>query len=213
MSDTPKNRLLEEFQSYLDSVDLTQLANEQPPDLNSLLSELASLKSEVKAESRQFKNTLEALTGAVAILQTDNTVLATELALHDNYLQQQRKTLLRSIIMDIVDLYDRLEVGLAALQNHKPIASFFVKKQDDRFINSVKEGQVITLKRLDNLLQRYQVLPIDCVGKALDPHTMNAVEIAHDPKVANGTVVEELRKGFLFENEVLRLAEVKVNKS
>jgi molecular chaperone GrpE len=62
-------------------------------------------------------------------------------------------------------------------------------------------------------LQRYQVLPIDCVGKALDPHTMNAVEIAHDPKVANGTVVEELRKGFLFENEVLRLAEVKVNKS
>ena len=41
---------------------------------------------------------------------------------------------------------------------------------------------------------------------------MSAVEISHDPKLDNGIVIEELRKGFLFEENVLRLAEVKVNK-
>ena len=46
----------------------------------------------------------------------------------------------------------------------------------------------------------------------LDPHTMNAVEIDRDPKIDNGIVLEELRKGFLFEDQVLRIAEVKVNK-
>ncbi|SJM94257.1 nucleotide exchange factor GrpE [Crenothrix polyspora] len=212
MSDAHKNRLLEEFQSYLQNVDFSQLAEEQPPDLNSLLNELASLKSEVKAQSRHFKSTLDALAEAVTVLQADNTRLTAELCLHDTYLQQQRNTLLRTLLTDIVDVYDRLGVGLAILQNHKPVSSFFGKKPDDRFLNSVKDGQAITLKRLENLLQRHHVLPIECVGKAIDPHTMNAVEIGNNPKLANGVVIEELRKGFLFENDVLRLAEVKVNK-
>jgi molecular chaperone GrpE len=212
MSDTPKNRLLEEFQSYLDTVDLSQLASEQPPDLHTLLSEIAGLKSEVKAEARQFKNTLETLTEALSALQSDNKALTAELALHATHLQQQRHELSRTILMDLVDIYDRLLVGTAVLQNYKPVSSFFAKKPDDRFINSVKEGQEITLKRVEQLLQRNQISPIECLGKPLDPHTMNAVEIGHDPKLANGIVIEELRKGFLFEKNVLRLAEVKVNK-
>jgi molecular chaperone GrpE len=212
MSDTHKNRLLEEFQSYLETVDLSQLASDQPPDLNSLLAEMASLKSEVKAEARQFKNTLETLTEALNALQGDNKALAAELAMHGTHLQQQRHELSRTVLMDVLDIYDRLLVGLAVLQNHKPTSSFFAKKQDDRFINSVKEGQEITLKRVEHLLQRNQISPIESLGKTLDPHTMNAVEIGHDPKVANGIVIEELRKGFLFEKEILRLAEVKVNK-
>jgi molecular chaperone GrpE len=212
MSDAHKNKLLEEFQNYLETVDLTQFASEQPADLNTLLSELTSLKSEVKAESRQFKNTLETLTTALGILQTDNNALVAELALHGTQLQQQRYELSRTILMDVVDIYDRLLVGLTVLQNYKPTTSFFANKQDPRFISSVTEGQAITLKRLENVLQRYQIFPIDCLGKTLDPHTMNAVEIGHNAKLPNGVVLEELRKGFLFENNVLRLAEVKVNK-
>ena len=70
----------------------------------------------------------------------------------------------------------------------------------------------MTLKRFDQLLQRHNVQAIDCIGKLLDPSTMSAVEIDRNPKLENGIVIEELRKGFLFEGNVLRLAEVKVNK-
>ena len=214
MSDSQKNRLLEEFQAYLEQTDLTHPLSAGQPDLSTLLVEMAGLKSEVKSESRHFKATLDTLSGAMSALQIDNNALADELAAQGERLQRMRTETLRTVLLDIVDIYDRLSVGFGVLQNYHPVSSLFnhSKKQDVRFIKSFKEGQSMTLKRFEQLLQRHNVHAIDCIGKQLDPRTMSAVEISHDPKLDNGRVVEELRKGFIFEENVLRLAEVKVNK-
>jgi len=214
MNDTQKNRLLEEFQTYLEQTDLAQALSAEQPDLSSLLGEMAGLKSEVKAEARHFKATLDTLGDALTILRTDNKALADELAAHNERLQQVRSETLRTVLLEIVDIYDRLTVGFGVLQSYNPVSSLFVHsaKQDVRFIESFKEGQSMTLKRFEQLLQRHHIYAIDCVGKLLDPRTMSAVEIGLDPKLDNGIVIEELRKGFLFGSSVLRLAEVKVNK-
>jgi len=214
MNDTQKNPLLEEFQAYLEQTDLAHTLSAEQPDLSTLLSEMAGLRSEVKAESRHFKTTLDTLSDALTALQTDNKALIDELAAHSERLQSVRSETLRTVLLDIVDIYDRLSVGFGVLQNYHPVSSLFShsKKQDVRFIKSFKEGQSMTLKRFEQLLQRHNVYATDCVGKLLDPRTMSAVEISHNPKLDNGIVIEELRKGFLFENNVLRLAEVKVNK-
>ncbi|MFU8790058.1 MAG: nucleotide exchange factor GrpE [Methylobacter sp.] len=214
MSDTQKKRLLDEFQSYLEQTDLEATHGDAQPDLATLLGEMAGLKAEVKAEARHFKSTLDTLTEALSAIQSDNKALADELARHETKLQQQRGDILRAVLLELVDVYDRLTVGFGVLQNYHPVASLFShsKKQDIDFIESFKQGQTMTLRRFEQLLQRHRVLPIDCVGKMLDPRTMTAVEIAHDAKQDNGIVIEELRKGFLFDDQVLRLAEVKVNK-
>jgi len=214
MSDIDKNRLLEEFQTYLEQTDLEQAFSAEQPDLSTLLGEMAGLKTEVKAEARHFKATLDTLGNALTTLQTDNKALADELAEHNHRLQQVRGETLRTVLLDIVDIYDRLSVGFDVLQNYHPVSSLFnhSKKEDVRFIASFKEGQAMTLNRFEQLLQRHQVYAINCVGKLLDPRTMSAVEIGLNPKLDNGIVIEELRKGFLFEDQVLRLAEVKVNK-
>ncbi len=214
MNDIHKNSLLEEFQTYLEQTDLAHIISAEQPDLSTLLSEMAGLRSEVKAESRHFKTTLDTLDNALTTVQTANKALADELAAHSEQLQQMRSETLRMLLLDIVDIYDRLSAGFGVLQNYHPVSSLFnhSKKQDIRFIKSFKEGQSITLKRFEQLLQRHNVSSIDCIGKLLDPRTMSAVEIDHDPKLDNGIVIDELRKGFLFENHVLRLAEVKVNK-
>jgi len=214
MSDTQKNRLLEEFQAYLEQTDLAHTLSAEQPDLSTLLGEMAGLKSEVKAESRHFKTTLDTLSNALTALQTDNKTLADELALQGERLQQMRNETLYAVMLEAVDIYDRLTAGFEVLQNYQPVSSLFShsKKQDIRFIKSFKEGQSMTLKRFDQLLQRHNVQAIDCIGKLLDPCTMSAVEIDRNPKLENGIVIEELRKGFLFEGNVLRLAEVKVNK-
>jgi molecular chaperone GrpE len=214
MSDTQKSSLLEEFQTYLEQTDLAHTLSTEQPDLSTLLGEMAGLKSEVKAESRHFKSTLDTLNIALAALQTDNKALIDELAIHSERLQQMRNETLRTVLLEIVDIYDRLSVGFGVLQNYRPVSSLFnhSKKQDVRFIKSFKEGQSMTLKRFEQLLQRHNVYAIDCIGKLLDPRTMSAVEIDHNPELDNGIVIEELRKGFLFEEDVLRLAEVKVNK-
>ncbi len=214
MSDTQKKRLLEEFQSYLEHADLDRMPSDTQPDLNALLGEMAGLKAEVKAESRHFKSTLDTLSDALTAVQADNKVLTNELSAHGTHLQQQRSEVLQAVLLDIVDVYDRLTVGNGMLQKYHPVASLFShsKKQDVDFIESFKEGQTMTLRRFEQLLQRHRVYPIECVGKTLDPRTMSAVEIANDATLDNGVVLEELRKGFLFEDQVLRLAEVKVNK-
>ncbi len=214
MSDTQKKRLLEEFQSYLDLADLDQTEGDMPPDLNTLFGEMAGLKSEVKAQSRHFKSTLDALGDALAAVQADNKALTDQLAAHGEQMQQQRSEILRTLLLELVDVYDRLTVGSGMLQNYHPVASLFghPRKQDVEFIASFKEGQAMTLRRFEQLLLRHRVYPIECVGKLLDPHTMSAVEISSDAKLENGLVIEELRKGFLFEDQLLRHAEVKVNK-
>jgi len=213
MSDT-KKRLLEEFQSYLEQTDLEQAHGEAPPDLATLLGEMAGLKAEVKVESRHFKTTLDTLGEALSAIQSDNKALSDVLAGHQVQLQQQRDEILRAVLLELVDIYDRLSVGFGVLQSYHPVSSLFnhSKKQDVDFIDAFKQGQSMTLRRFEQLLQRHRVVPIDCAGKMLDPHTMTAVEIAHDAKLDNGIVIEELRKGFLFGDQVLRLAEVKVNK-
>jgi molecular chaperone GrpE len=214
MSEQQKNQLLAEFQSYLAQVDITEIASNEPPDLNTLLKEMAALSAEVKTQSRHYKTTVDTLSESLTTLQTDNNALIVELAKYETRLQQQRIEVLRTVLLEMIDIYDRLAAGSSILQKYHPVSSLFgqSKKQDVEFIASFKAGQVMTLNRFEQLLQRYQVYPIECVGHLLNPRTMTAVEVAHDAKLENGIVIEELRKGFLFEDQVLRLAEVKVNK-
>ncbi len=214
-ADEQKNELLEEFRQYLEQNRLEPLATYEQPDLNTLLSEMAGLKTEIKAESRQFKSTLDTLASALATVQENNQTLSAELALHTEQLQRQQHEITRTMLLEFVDLYDRLSSGLGALQNYRPVSALFKHSADKdvRFIKHFEEGQLMTMKRFDQLLQRYQVHPIDCIGQLLDPTTMSAVETGHDPNIENGIVLEELRKGFVFQGQVLRLADVKVNKT
>ncbi|MCK5189386.1 MAG: nucleotide exchange factor GrpE [Methylococcales bacterium] len=213
-TDAEKSELLEDFQKYLEQSNLEQLALQESPDLHTLLSEITGLKAEVKAESRQFKNTLDTLSSALTAVQDDNKTLSAELAGYARRLEQQHTEIIRTMLLEMIDIYDRLSIGIDVLQNYRPVESLFKnsRKKDVHFIKRFKQGQIMTIKRLDQLLQRYQVRPIDCLGLLLDPVTMRAVETSCIPEFKNGMVMEELRKGFLFKDQVLRLAEVRVNK-
>lgn len=213
-TENPQNELLTSLEQYLQQTDFAHLTAFEQPDLTALFTDLAGLKSEVKAESRQFKATLDGLNEALEILKIDNQSLAEQLAAANQRLQQQRRELERAVLLEVVDIYDRLSEGYRMLQNYRPIDALFnhSKKQDVRFIEGFAKGQDITLKRLEQLLQRHRVFPMDCVGKPFDARGMTTLDIGQDPKLENGIVLEELRKGFLYEDQVLRLAEVKVNK-
>ncbi len=213
-SESQKNELLEQFQNYLDQNKPDSFISNAQPDLHTLLSELTSLKTEVKTESRNYKGTLDTLSSALTTVQDDNKVLSSQLEASRKQLEQQQLKITRTMLLDMIDIYDRLTSGNNVLQNYRPSVSLFKKSRDKdvRFIKHFKQGQEMTIKRFDQLFQQYQVRGINCVEKNFDPLTMNAIETEHDVKHENGIVLEELRKGFYFQDQVLRLAEVKVNK-
>jgi molecular chaperone GrpE len=186
----------------------------EQPDLHTLLAEITGLKTEVKAESRQFKNTLDTLGSALDTVQEDNKVLANELAASAERFKELQSERLRTMLLEMVDLYDRLHIGVEVLQNYRPVNALFKhsRQKDVRFIERFRQGQEMTTRRFEQLLQRYQVSTVNCIDQLLNPETMTAVATGENSKLANGMVLEELRTGFLYQGQVLRLAEVKVNK-
>jgi molecular chaperone GrpE len=205
-----KSQLLQAFQSYLDSAGDDFDNAGQGADLYTLLSEMAALRNEVKTESRQFKGALEEFRGVFETLQASHDTLDRALDRSATECRKQNREMLRGLLLDMLDIYDRMEAGLDILQNYAP-PGFWGRAKHQAFVDSLREGQGMTLRRFLQVLARYRTLPIETLGRPLDPHTMRAVESVCDPAFAHNSVVEELRKGFIWEDEVLRPAEVRAN--
>lgn len=72
------------------------------------------------------------------------------------------------------------------------------------------EGFSLIQRKLDGLLQRQGVTPIEAEGQPFDPALHQAVIMEAVDDVPSGTVVQELQKGYLLDGKVLRPAMVKV---
>lgn len=75
----------------------------------------------------------------------------------------------------------------------------------------VLEGVKLTQYQLEQILQSEGVQSIDVMGKAFDPQFEEAVHSVNDPSVPDHTVVQVVRAGYTFGEEVLRPAQVIVS--
>lgn len=73
------------------------------------------------------------------------------------------------------------------------------------------EGVRLTQYQLDNLLQGEGVARLEAEGKPFDPRTEEAIQSVDDPNVPDGTVVQVVRKGYTYGDDVLRPAQVIVS--
>lgn len=219
MEGIDKERLLEEFRRYLETLE-TQPgdapAEEPAPDLFSLFSELAALRAEVRAESRLFRSAVDDLRLAQGWLKDNQSGMETALERFSAEFANLRRAALRPVLLELLDLYDRLAAGAAALNQYRPVRGWFRVKsrlEDRRFIDSIREGQAMTLRRLEETLARQGVRAIEVtVGMPVDPHRMTVLELDRQPDLPSGIVTAELRKGFLWGDTTLRLSEVRANK-
>lgn len=214
MDTETKDLLLDRFRAYLESIPetVTPQAETGQTDLFSLFVELTALKNEVRLESRQVKTALDEFKAVFTTLDANQTQLNEALERARTALQEQRRALLRPLLLELLELRDRLEAGLQAVQNYRPSRPSWFHKRDRALLAAVEQGQEISLRRLEQLLHTQQVIPLETLGRRLDPHTMRAADIDQRDDVDNGIVTAELRKGFDWEDELLRVAEVKVNR-
>ena len=79
-------------------------------------------------------------------------------------------------------------------------------------IAGVVDGYELALRRCDRTLARYGVQGVPAVGLRFDARTMHAVEARRVADREDGVVVDEFVSGFVRDGQVLRLAEVAVNR-
>jgi len=212
MDTAVKEQLLERFGAYLDAAD-ESLADTpaEAPDLFTLLAEVSALKSEVKLESRQVKAALEQFRELFDNLRRANGRLEEELGQRRERDQQSRHLEERGLLLELLDLRDRLQAGYQQARRYSP--GWLARRGGAAdFVGGMADGLEMNLDRLDGILARRGVRPLETLGQAFDPQTMHAAEIVHQGDQATGTVLGEIRRGFLHHGRLLRPAEVIVNK-
>ncbi len=76
--------------------------------------------------------------------------------------------------------------------------------------NSFSEGVEMIYKQLMDTLANIGVVPMDAVGKQFDPDYHNAVIHVEDEELGENVVAEEMQKGYMYKDQVLRHSMVKV---
>lgn len=102
-----------------------------------------------------------------------------------------------SLIADFLTIMDDLDrVVIAANANHQDYQAFL-------------KGVEMVMARIHELLRKNNVKPIDALGKPFDPHS-HEILMQEPSEKEEGTVIEELQKGYLLGERIVRTSKVKV---
>lgn len=215
MDETIRENLLSRFVAYLDGLDhdesgeapaATAEEASEEADLYSVFVELAGLRNEVRTQSRIVKEAIDRFRSVFDTLEASHATLEEELKRARADAHDRERTLLKPLLLDIIDVRDRLAAGLKPAPPRRWYERLLPEAK--RAAEAWREGTRMTLRRVDGLLADQRIAVIETVGRPLDPRHAAAVATVEDPSAADGIVVEEVRAGFVWQGELLRPAEV-----
>jgi molecular chaperone GrpE len=219
LDETLKQELLGRFATYLDVIepskaDVDAAADgREEADLFSIFVELAGLRNETRTQSRLIKEAIDRFRDVFDTLQSSHAMLEQDLKRTRAEADNRERMLIKPLLLDIIDIRDRLAAGLRPAATALPRwYEHFLANRERETAEAWREGLRMTLRRIDALLADRRVLPAETVGRPFDPRIATAVATVADSYVADGIVVEDVRPGFLWQGELLRLAEVVVAK-
>ena len=161
---------------------LTAAKNEDPQE------RVKNLEAELKAE----KNTQ--MLNRMKYLQAD----------FENYKKRVEKELAdtktfisEKLIGNLLDVIDEYELALK------------VSKEGGN-LQSLAGGVEMTLKKFLDTLAKEGLSRIDAAGKKFDPNLHEATEIVPTKETEEGTIISEIRAGYMLKDKVLRPSMVRV---
>ncbi len=76
-----------------------------------------------------------------------------------------------------------------------------------------KEGLKLILKNINDFLEREDIKCIECIGDKFDHNLHHAVTTVEKKDCDDGEIIEEIKKGFMIDDEVVRPSHVIVVKN
>jgi molecular chaperone GrpE len=115
----------------------------------------------------------------------------------DRQIQEVSQYSTERLIIQLLEVVDELELAIKTAQaSNSP--------------QPLIEGVQMTLKRLRKVLELEGVTPIESIGKPFDPSKHNAIAAEEREDVEGCVVTEEVRRGYMMKQKVIRPSIVKV---
>lgn len=153
----------------------------EPEDVQKLQEKIAELEK----EKEEMKNRLLRLHADFENFRRRSRKEKDELLMYANF----------NLLQKLLPVIDNLERALLA---------------SEKGPDGIAEGLELIKKHFMDILAKEGVSPIESVGRPFDPNYHEAVAMEESSGYPAGTVVEELEKGYMFKEKVLRVSKVKV---
>ena len=215
-----KQRALADFREWLEAVDdLPALPEDGPeseaqepsePDLRTLFAEFAALRQEVRLQNREQSRAGRELAKAADDYETATRLIRRredELAAFEKRIARESENRCLRSVLEVRDALVRGREAAIALRERRGLF-----RRPPRGIAGIVEGYDLAIRRFDRMLSGFGVERVKTNGSPFDSRTMHAMETRRTGRAGDGVVVEELLGGFTRDGDVLRLADVAVNR-
>ena len=115
-------------------------------------------------------------------------------------LQNAHKFALERFVAELLPVRDSLELGLAA------------SAEQGASTAGITEGVELTLRMLEQAMDKFGVRVVDPAGEPFDPDFHQAMTMQESDAAASGTVLTVVQKGYLLNERLVRPAMVIVAK-
>jgi molecular chaperone GrpE len=113
-------------------------------------------------------------------------------------LEETRKYAASGLALDMIGVVDNFQRALEAAEG----------KMDEDFL----KGFRMIEEQLLGMLAKHGIEPIEAVGKPFDPNFHDALLEAEDPDLPDKTVKDELERGYMIHDRLLRPTKVRVSR-
>jgi len=168
---------------------------EEPVEFDIEANEAAEAPGELDSELAQAEQELARHREAMLRMQAEMDNLRKRL-IRD--LERSRKLALEKIMKDLLQVWDSLERGLEV-------------DAGSLSVESLLEGQELTLRMLEKVMQDHDLEIIDPAGQPFNPELHQAMTVLPSADVDENTVIEVLQKGFKLHDRLIRPAMVVVS--
>ena len=184
--------------------------DKQDPQLNEDTSEKEEKNAEQNTSDKPDENTKE-LTPEEKIRELEDKLARTfaEMENQRRRFEKEREDAFSyggfAFAKETLNLIDNFERSKKILENDETL-------KDTEALKKTLEHFEIINKDMVSILSKNGITPLDSIGKKLDPNLHQAMMEIEDDQKDTGTIVQEIQKGFMMKDRLLRPSLVGVSK-
>ena len=145
----------------------------------------SNLKNELEKLKLELKEKNNKFLRSIADFQNYQKRIDKELICHEQEIKKK-------YLEELIDLHELLK-----------------KAYDD---NNPKEGIKLLLNNIQNFFEKEQIKPIKCIGEKFNHKIHHAITTLEKNDCEDNTIIEEIKKGYMLNDKILRPSHVIVAK-